>query len=156
MHFRTWSILEPTWPRFRADKVASYIFKWCNIRYIFELLRAIFGWILKGLFLNNSITQLTQKQAVEGFKPLTHEEHSIFSANIAGNDTHFPNPSPIYFQQSCRYVSLSGQVLYFVNLHRPTYQESTPTCNIALLILCSRQAIVPLMQAWRSARGAFQ
>ena len=28
MHFRTWSILEPTWPRFRADKVASYIFKW--------------------------------------------------------------------------------------------------------------------------------
>ena len=35
-------------------------------------------------------------------------------------------------------------MLYFVNLHRPTYQESTPTSNIALLILCSRQAIVPL------------
>ena len=31
-----------------------------------------------------------------------------------------------------------------VNFHRPTYQEFTPTSNIALLILCSRQAIVPL------------
>ena len=50
-----------------------------------------------------------------------------------------------------RYISsnpaatfLCGQVHYFVNLHRPTYQESTPTSNIARLILCSRQAIVPL------------
>ena len=76
MHFNMFSDLEhpgADLATISCRKVASNIFKRCNVGHIFELLRAIFGWILKGLFLNNSITQLTQKQAVEGFKPLTHE-----------------------------------------------------------------------------------
>ena len=54
------------------------------------------------------------------------------------------SPFPIYFQRSCHHVSLRGQGLYCVNFHKQTYQKITPTSNIALLILCSRQAIVPL------------
>ena len=54
------------------------------------------------------------------------------------------NTQTISFQRSCSHVSFSGQGLYCVNFHRPTSQEFTPTSNITLLILCSRQAIVSL------------
>ena len=45
---------------------------------------------------------------------------------------------------------------YCVYFDETTSQGSTSTNHVAFTVLCSRLAIVPLLQAQRSARGAFQ